>query len=41
MYHYNPSTAREELTEDATLPNPVHVRDMMLRHTLSTDQPLA
>ena len=30
MYHYNPSTALEELTEDATLPNPVHVRDMML-----------
>jgi hypothetical protein len=28
-------------TEDATLLNPVHVRDMMLRHTLSTDQPLA
>jgi hypothetical protein len=35
MYHYNPSTALEELTEDATLPNPVHVREMMLRHKLS------
>ena len=31
MYHYDPKTALEELTEDATLPNPVHVRDMMLR----------
>lgn len=40
MYHYNPSTALEELTEDATLPNPVHVRDMMLRRKLSADQSL-
>jgi hypothetical protein len=40
MYHYNPSTALEELTEDATLPNPVHVRDVMLRHKLSADQSL-
>jgi hypothetical protein len=40
MYHYNPSTALEELTEDATLPNPVHVRDMMLRHKLTVDQSL-
>ena len=31
MYHYNPSTALEELTDEATLPNPVHVRDMILR----------
>jgi hypothetical protein len=31
MYHYDPTTALEELTEDATLPNPVHVRDMILR----------
>ena len=31
MYHYDPNTALEELTEDATLPNPVHVRDMILR----------
>ncbi len=35
MYHYNPNTALEELSEDATLPNPVHVRDMMLRKQLS------
>jgi hypothetical protein len=40
MYHYDPTTALEELTEDATLPNPVHVRDMMLRRKLSTDQSL-
>jgi hypothetical protein len=40
MYHYDPNTALEELTEDATLPNPVHVRDMMLRKHLSTDKAL-
>jgi hypothetical protein len=40
MYHYNPSTALEELTEEATLPNPVHVRDMILRKKLSADQAL-
>jgi hypothetical protein len=40
MYHYNAATALEELTEDATLPNPVHVRDMMLRRKLSADQSL-
>ena len=38
MYNYNPTTALEELTEDAILPNPVHVRDMMLRHKLNADQ---
>jgi hypothetical protein len=40
MYHYNPSTALEELTEENLLPNPVHVRDMMLRHKLTPDQSL-
>jgi len=40
MYHYNPTTALEELNEEATLPNPVHVRDMMLRHKLTADQAL-
>ena len=40
MYHYDPSTALEELTEDATLPNPVHVRDMILRQRLGPDQSL-
>ncbi|HXP17579.1 MAG TPA: hypothetical protein VN868_10790 [Terriglobales bacterium] len=40
MYHYDPTTALEELTEDATLPNPVHVRDMILRQRLNADQSL-
>jgi hypothetical protein len=40
MYHYDPKTALEELTEDATLPNPVHVRDMMLRKKLTADKSL-
>jgi len=40
MYHYDPKTALEELTEDATLPNPVHIRDMILRKRLSADQSL-
>lgn len=40
MYHYDPKTALEELTEDANLPNPVHVRDMMLRQHLSVDKSL-
>jgi hypothetical protein len=40
MYHYNPSTALEELSEEATLPNPVHVRDMMLRRRLTAEESL-
>jgi hypothetical protein len=40
MYHYDPPTALEELTEDATLPNPVHVRDMILRKKLTPDRSL-
>jgi hypothetical protein len=40
MYHYNPSTALEELNEEAILPNPVHVRDMLLRRRLTPDQSL-
>jgi hypothetical protein len=40
MYHYDPNTALEELTEDATLPNPVHVRDMILRKKLTPDKSL-
>ena len=31
MYHYDPQTALEELSEDAMLPHPVHVRDMIVR----------
>ena len=40
MYRYDPATALEELTEEATLPNPVHVRDMILRRRLSADKSL-
>jgi hypothetical protein len=40
MYHYDPATALEELTEEATLPNPVHVRDMILRKRLSAEKSL-
>jgi hypothetical protein len=40
MYHYDAATALEELQEDANLPNPVHVRDMILRADLTPDQAL-
>ena len=40
MYHYDPNTALEELSEDAVLPNPVHVRDMILRKRLRPDESL-
>jgi hypothetical protein len=34
MYHYDPSLALEELRDDAVLPHPVHLRDMILRTKL-------
>ncbi|MBL8291054.1 MAG: hypothetical protein JNN08_04420, partial [Bryobacterales bacterium] len=37
---YDPVTALEELNEDATLPNPVHVRDMILRRNLTPERAL-
>jgi hypothetical protein len=40
MYHYDPQTALEELQEDAVLPNPVHIRDMIVRSKLQPDQAL-
>lgn len=40
MYHYDPTTALEELREDAVLPNPVHLRDMMLRAHMGTEKSL-
>ena len=40
MYHYNVQTALDEIREEALLPNPVHVRDMMLRAHLSPDRSL-
>lgn len=40
MYHYNAGTALDELREDAILPNPVHVRDMILRTQHTPEQAL-
>jgi hypothetical protein len=40
MYHYDPATALEELSEEAILPNPVRVRDMILRKRLTPDRSL-
>ena len=40
MYHYDPVVALEEMKDDTVLPNPVHMRDMMLRAHLSADQSL-
>jgi hypothetical protein len=40
MYHYDPTTALEELDEEAVLPNPVHLRDMMLRAHLDAEHSL-
>jgi len=40
MYHYDPATALEELNDDATLPNPVHLRDMLLRAHLDAEHSL-
>ena len=34
MYHYDPLTALDELRDDAILPHPVHLRDMILRTKL-------
>jgi hypothetical protein len=35
MYHYNPTQALEELQEEALLPHPVKLRDMILRNQLA------
>jgi hypothetical protein len=40
MYHDQPAAALEELQEDAVLPNPVHVRDMIIRSRLSPERAL-
>jgi hypothetical protein len=40
MYHYNPNTALEELNEEAALPNPAHMRDMLLRKHLTAEKSL-
>jgi hypothetical protein len=41
MYHYNPETALEELSDEAVLPHPVHLRDMIVRSRLQPDRALA
>ncbi len=38
MYHYDPSLALEELQEDALLPHPVKLRDMILRNQLGPQE---
>ena len=40
MYHYQPAIALEELEEEAVLPTPVHVREMIIRARLSPDHAL-
>lgn len=40
MYHFNPQTALDELTEENLLPNPVYLRDMLLRAKLSPEAAL-
>ena len=40
MYHYDPKIALEELKDDGLLPNPVHVRDMLLRAKLDPEHSL-
>jgi len=34
MYHYDPTQALEDLQEEALLPHPVKLRDMILRNKL-------
>jgi hypothetical protein len=38
MYHYDASLALEELQEDALLPHPVKLRDMILRTELGPEE---
>lgn len=38
MFHYDPKTALEELQEDAILPHPVKLRDMILRIKLQPNE---
>jgi len=38
MYHYDASIALEELQEDALLPHPVKLRDMILRTQLGPEE---
>ncbi len=38
MDRFDPKIALEELTEDAALPHPVRMRDMMLRTKVAADE---
>ena len=38
MYHYDAKTALEELQDDALLPHPVKLRDMILRTRLQPEE---
>ena len=38
MYHYDPKIALEELQEEALLPHPVKLRDMILRIKLGPEE---
>jgi hypothetical protein len=38
MYHYDPLQALEELQEEALLPHPVRLRDMILRNQLGPQE---
>jgi len=40
MDHYDAKTALEELKEDAILPHPVRLRDMIMRTKLDADHAL-
>lgn len=40
MYHYDPMLALDELRDDAVLPHPVHLRDMILRTKLDANSAL-
>jgi hypothetical protein len=40
MYHYDPVTALEELNEDAVLPHPARLRDMIVRAGLDPETAL-
>ncbi|HXN24456.1 MAG TPA: hypothetical protein VOA41_17085 [Candidatus Dormibacteraeota bacterium] len=38
MYHYDAKTALDELKEEALLPHPVRLRDMILRTRLGAEE---
>jgi hypothetical protein len=40
MDRYDPNAALDELNEDAVLPHPVRIRDMIIRSQLTAEQAL-